>query len=42
MASSVGPGRMPRFADVLLGAALWVETSTHVHYAMGDKLDADV
>ncbi len=42
MASSVGPRRMPRFADVPLGAALWVKTSAHVRYAMGDKLDADV
>ncbi len=42
MASSIRPGRMPRFADVLLGAALRVETSAHVRYAMGDKLDADV
>ncbi len=42
VASSVGPGRMPRFADVPLGAALWVETSAHVRYAMGDELDADV
>jgi hypothetical protein len=33
---------MPRFADVLLGAALWVKTSAHVRYAMGDKLDVDV
>ncbi len=42
MASSVGPGRMPQFADVPLGAALWVKTSTHVRYAMRDELDADV
>ncbi len=42
MASSVGPGRMPWFADVPLGAALRVETSVHVRYAMGDELDADV
>jgi hypothetical protein len=33
---------MPRFADVPLGAVLRVETSTHVCYAMGDKLDADM
>jgi hypothetical protein len=33
---------MPRFADVPLGAVLWVETSARVRYAMGDKLDADV
>jgi hypothetical protein len=33
---------MPRFADVPLGVALRVETSTHVRYAMGDKLDTDV
>ena len=33
---------MPRFADVPLGAALRVETSAHVRYAMGDELDADV
>ncbi len=42
MASSVRPGRMPRFVDVPLGAALRVETSAHVRYAIGDKLDADV
>ncbi len=42
MASSVGPGRMPWFADVPLGAALRVDTSVHVHYAMVDELDADV
>ncbi len=42
VALSVGPGRMPRFADVPLGVALRVETSAHVRYAMGDKLDADV
>jgi hypothetical protein len=42
MASRVGPGRMPRFADVPLGAALRFETSAHVRYAMGDELDADV
>ncbi len=42
MALSVGPGRMPRFADVPLGAALWVETSAHVRYTMGDELNADV
>ncbi len=42
MVSIVGPGRMPRFADVLLGAALRVETSVHVRYAMGDKLEADM
>ncbi len=40
--SSIGPGRMPRFADVPLGVALPVETSAHVCYAMGDKIDADV
>ncbi len=42
VASSVGPGRMPRFADVPLGAALWVKTSAHVRYVMGDELDTDV
>ncbi len=42
VASSVGPGRMPRFADVPLGAALMVDTSAHVRYAMVDKLNADV
>ncbi len=42
VASSIGPGRMPRFADVPLGAALRVETSAHVRYLMGDELDADV
>ncbi len=40
--SSVGSGRMSRFADVPLGAVLRVETSTHVRYAMGDELDTDV
>ncbi len=33
---------MLRFADVPLGAALWVQTSAHVRYAMGDELDTDV
>jgi hypothetical protein len=33
---------MPRFANVPLGVALRVETSAHVRYAMGDKLDADM
>ncbi len=33
---------MPRFADVPLGAALRVKTSTHMRYAMGDELNADV
>ncbi len=33
---------MPRFADVPLGAALRVETSAHVRYAMGGELVADV
>jgi hypothetical protein len=33
---------MLRFADVPLGAVLWVKTSAHVRYAMGDKLDADM
>jgi hypothetical protein len=33
---------MSRSADVPLGAVLRVETSAHVRYAMGDKLDADV
>jgi hypothetical protein len=42
VASSVGPGRMSRFADVPLGAVLRVETSAHVRYAMGDELDTDV
>ncbi len=42
MASSIGPGRMPQFADVPLGAALRVKTSAHVRYAMGFELDADV
>ncbi len=42
VASSVGPGRMPWFADVPLGAALRVQTSAHVRYAMGDELNADV
>jgi hypothetical protein len=40
--SIVGPGRMPGFADVPLGAALRVETSVHVRYAMGDELNADM
>jgi hypothetical protein len=42
VASSVGPGRMPRFADVPLGPALRVDTSAHVRYAMVGELDADV
>jgi hypothetical protein len=42
VALGIGPGRMPRFADVPLGAALRVETSAHMRYTMGDKLDADV
>ncbi len=42
MASSVGPGRMPQFADVTLRVALWVETSAHVPHAIGDKLDVYV
>ena len=36
------PGRMPQFADVPLGATLWVETSAHVRHSMGDELDAYV
>ena len=42
VALSIGPGRIPQFADVTLRAALWVEMSAHVPHAMGDKLDAYV
>jgi hypothetical protein len=42
VASSIGLGRMPLFADMPLGAALRVDMSMHVRYAMVDKLNAEL